>query len=181
MHHSRTVRNGGLAHGGEANNKTCYKYYKFRNPFWHKTQFLITGLYVGVPPLPLAPQFSLLNIHAHVCVLRPVCNPAYLQVYICLYIYIYMCMCIYIYIYVYVYIYIYIYIYIYACNSELRIDSRKHTFFQRGLKICTHTLRRTTLLLFTALDAGSTNNNIASCKRLFFFSTRLCIYTNLLC
>ena len=29
----RTVRNGSLAHGGEANNKTSYKYYKFRNPF----------------------------------------------------------------------------------------------------------------------------------------------------
>ena len=30
----RTVRNGGLAHwGGVANNKTCYNYSEFRNPF----------------------------------------------------------------------------------------------------------------------------------------------------
>ena len=35
-------------------------------------------------------------------------------------------------------------------------------FFEHGFKMCPHTLRGTILLLFTALHAGSTNNNVAA-------------------
>ena len=78
-------------------------------------------------------------------------------------------MCIYIYIYipihmcVYTYIYIYIHIYIHHSYSELRIDSRSDCLLFDAASKYVHILRGAQrLLLFTALRAGSTNNNITS-------------------
>ena len=56
--------------------------------------------------------------------------------------------------------------------SELRIGSRnKQHIFLHGFEICLHTQRGTSLMLFTALRGGSTNNSIASRKTKVFLAS----------
>ena len=45
--------------------------------------------------------------------------------------------------------------------------------FKHGLKICLHTLRGTISMLFTALHAGSTNDNIVSRKMEVFLASAM--------
>ena len=61
----------------------------------------------------------------------------------------------------------YIHIYIYR-EREIYISGK--TCLLHGFKMCPHTLRGTSLLLFTALHAGPTNNSIASHKTEVFLA-----------
>ena len=57
--------------------------------------------------------------------------------------------------------------------SELRTDSRKNNCAYHGFEKCLHTLRGASLLLFTALNAGSKSNCIASRKTEVFLASAM--------